>query len=357
VIIHARKRCAAQTALTAIFAAWIVSITGVSYAGPSFAGSLLKPATTAGPSPQGQSVTANRAFGRPAEFQVEISNGYRRDDLDWNIAGNSDGKNPNILSELTWDDIEIYQLRLQGSLLLPGILYARGYAGYGWILNGDNQDSDYDGDNRSLEYSRSNNNTQDDDVRDLSGGIGYPFRLGGQTAIRLCPLVGYSYHEQNLRITDGFQTIATAGRTPPLGPIKGLDSTYDTRWHGPWVGIDLLFQSPIDNRWIERLEIGGTIEYHWLDYTADAKWNLRSDLSQSKSFQHEADGQGIVLGAVGRLFFTPHWALQVDAAYLNWSTDKGRDTVFRADGSRVKTQLNEVNWKSFSVMVGVTLRL
>jgi hypothetical protein len=353
-----RGRIAVLLAWSMLPAAWILlesgAVHGESRPAKPFQADLA--AAAAGAPSSNHSNDAKADARRTAEFQFNLSNGYRRDDIDWNIAGNPDGDNPNVLSELTWDDIEIYQVRLQGALEIRRILYARGSAGYGWILDGDNQDSDYDADNRNEEYSRSNNQTRDDDVWDLSAGVGYPFRPGRSSAIRIAPMIGYSYHEQNLRITDGFQTIATPGRTPPVGPIQGLDSTYDTQWHGPWAGVDLQFGTPLDSRWLHRFEIGGSFEYHWLDYEAVAKWNLRSDLDQNKSFKHEADGTGVVLSAFGRLFFTRHWAVQVEGTYLNWSTDEGTDTVFLADGSRLKTQLNEVNWKSYSVMAGLTFQ-
>ncbi len=118
----------------------------------------------------------------PLETEFTLSTGYRSDDLDWNIAGDINGNNPNVLSELTWDDVESYQVKLQGSVVWPNIIAFRGYANYGWIFDGDNQDSDYLGDNRTFEFSRSNNSTDDDYVWDASLAIGYPFRFG-QTVI------------------------------------------------------------------------------------------------------------------------------------------------------------------------------
>ena len=50
---------------------------------------------------------------------AEKITGYRADDLDWNIAGDINGNNPNVLSELTWDDVKSYQVKLQGSAVWP----------------------------------------------------------------------------------------------------------------------------------------------------------------------------------------------------------------------------------------------
>jgi len=183
-----------------------------------------------------------------AEVDFTLSAGYRVDDLDWNIAGDINGNNPNVLSELTWDDVESYQLKAQGSAVWPNIIALRGYANYGWIFDGDNQDSDYLGDNRTFEFSRSNNSTDDDDVLDASLAIGYPIRFGRAVIGTMTPLLGYSYHEQNLNITDGNQTI------PNLGPFPGLDSSYETEWKGPWIGFDLRFKSKEIKTFAHRFE-------------------------------------------------------------------------------------------------------
>jgi len=286
----------------------------------------------------------------PAETDFTLNAGYRRDDLDWNIAGNINGNNPNVLSELTWDDVESYQLKFQGSVVWPNIIAFRGYANYGWIFDGDNQDSDYLGDNRTLEFSRSNNSTDDDYVLDASLAIGYPLRFGQSVIGTMTPLLGYSYHEQNLNITDGNQTI------PASGSFPGLDSSYDTEWNGPWIGFDLRFKAREIKTFAHRFETYFTYEYHWADYYAEANWNLRDDFAHPKSFEHDADATGWKIGAGFNLWLHRNWALNFNYDYQDWSTDGGVDKVFFADGSTVKTRLNEVNWTSYALSLGVSLR-
>ena len=98
-------------------------------------------ATAKGMEPKFQSaVSSPPNAATSAEFDFSLSNSYRKDDLDWNIAGNRSGNNPNILSELTWDDLEIYQLKFQAKTVVPKIFYLRGSFAYGWIFDGQNQD-------------------------------------------------------------------------------------------------------------------------------------------------------------------------------------------------------------------------
>ena len=285
------------------------------------------------------------------ETDLAFSAGYRQDDLDWNIAGYLTVDNyVNVLSELTWDDLESYQVKFQGSLVWPNFIAVRGVADYGWIFDGDNQDSDYAGDDRTLEFSRSNNNSDDGDVWDVSIGIGYPFRTGGEVVITITPLVGYSHHEQNLTLTDGYQTI------PHLGTFFGLDSSYDTQWYGPWLGIDLNFRAAAINAFAHRFETFFSYEYHWADYEAEADWNLRDDFAHPKSFAHDADGNGWIVRAGFNLILQQHIALNFNFDYQDWSTDSGTDKIFLADGSTAKTRLNEVNWSSYSLTLGVSIR-
>ncbi len=274
---------------------------------------------------------------------VELSTtaGYRADKLDWNIAGDSSGANPNILSELKWDGLDIFEVGLSARKSFDG-LYLRGSFDFGLIFSGSNQDSDYNGDNRTLEYSRSNNNASDGSVWDISLGAGY----GGfgfnawQGRVRVIPLAGFSYHKQNLTITDGFQTI------PATGPFSGLDSTYDARWLGPWAGVDVDYTT-------NGARLYGSFEFHRAYYRGVANWNLRSDLQHPKSFEHTANGYGIVAGLGADYAFSTQWTFTAGLKYNDWRATDGVDRTFFSDSTTSDTRLNEVNWNSVAFTAGV----
>jgi len=277
--------------------------------------------------------------------------GYRTDELDWNISGDISGGNPGVLSELKWDDLSIFQIRGSNTTLYRGLLF-KGHLAYGWIVGGDNQDSDFLGDDRTIEFSRSNNDAGDGSTFDASAGIGYRFSPGSGF-IGIGPMAGYSYHRQNLVMTDGNQTV-TSPIAPALGPVEGLDSAYDAEWKGPWVGVDLTFQSPPGqmDKSPERYELNLGFQYHWADYHAEADWNLRTDFAHPKSFEHDADGDGIVLSAELCVFFNQNWALSLSGDYQQWETEDGTDRTFFADGTIGQTRLNEVNWTSYGILLG-----
>ncbi len=285
-------------------------------------------------------LAASPAFGKDA-YNLTLSTGLRSDKFDWNIAGDTGGANPNVLSELTWRDLDIYQIK--GKLAVEtNRVYIRGSVAYGLIYNGVNQDSDYNGDNRTLESSRSNNRADDGSVWDVSGGVGYVFRLtpSSRATLDLIPLAGFSYNKQNLTITDGFQTI------PATGPFPGLNSTYEARWTGPWAGVDLIYR-------FDRLTLSGTFEYHVASYYAEADWNLRTDFAHPKSFEHTANGTGVVASLGGNYSLSKEWAVGGSFDYQDWRAEDGTDRTFLSDGSIAETKLNEVNWTSEALMLDV----
>lgn len=271
---------------------------------------------------------------------IMLSAGPRSDEFDWNIAAPSG--TPNILSELTWDNIDIFQIKGTAWTPVNRSFYIRGAFGYGWIYDGDNRDSDYNGDNRTLEFSRSNNSSDTGDVWDASAGVGYIFL---NTSMRAASLLGYSYHMQNFTMTDGFQTI------PPLGPFPGLNSSYDAMWYGPWFGLEVT-----SGYMKEALTFRGTFEYHLAHYKAQANWNLRTDFQHPVSFEHRGNGSGVVVSAGLDYAVDERWSVNGDLLVQRWKIEDGTDVTFLSNGSTPSTPLNEVNWSSSALMFGIKYR-
>jgi hypothetical protein len=239
----------------------------------------------------------------------------------------------------------IIQIKASGKLVIADKFYLRSSFDYGEIFDGKNQDSDYLQNNRRGEFSRSNNSTDDGNVMDASVGLGYQ-----ETAknVKVAILIGYSYHEQNLVMTNGYQTLDPLGIVGGTGPLPGLNSKYDTQWRGPWAGIDFTITL------IEKLKLSGLFEYHWANYKAVADWNLREDFNHPKSFEHLADGYGIFIAAAVNYAFNHHWSISATADYQDWWTNSGTDRTFFSNGAEIKTRLNEVNWDSIMAGMGIT---
>ncbi|MFH1359833.1 MAG: hypothetical protein ABIJ41_02215 [Candidatus Omnitrophota bacterium] len=287
--------------------------------------------------------TPSKAF----ETNLNVSSGYRMDDFNWNIAGDSAGANPNVLSELKWKDLDLYQVKATGDLVFFDHFVLEGSGAYSWILNGKNKNSGYASDNRTDEVRRVIGQSDDGEVFDLSGGIGYRFYLGNDRNLLnidklwLTLLGGYSYHEQNLMIDNAVQEVGTGVTT------AGLHYTYDTQWRSPWAGFELAATK-------NRLKGNVRFEYHFADYDATADWNTRSDYQHPESFIHWGEGYGLVFNAGAGYQMTDAWSLDFAADIQRWRIEDGIDRLFLANGTITDSRLNEVNWDAYSFLFGLT---
>jgi hypothetical protein len=298
--------------------------------------------------------TKNKSEDHKVKFSIYGEYGYRVDNLDWSIAGSSG--TPNILSELTWDDLETFQTKIGGIIpiskisideSISGELFLKGYIAQGNIHSGDNQDSDYIGNNRTSEFSRSNNDSDSGNVRDYSLAINYRLPpIPDNNNFFMTPKIGYSLHEQNLVMTNGFQTIDTA--TPAnVGPFSGLNSSYDASWKGPFIGLSLEYYLKDTHQF----EISG--QFHIVDYYGKANWNLRTDFQHPKSFEHEANGSGINMELKYKFSPLDQLSLSLALSHKRFTTQEGIDRTFFSSGTVTEQQLNSVNWNSTSLTTGI----
>jgi hypothetical protein len=278
--------------------------------------------------------------------EVRVSAGVRHDNLDWNTGSNRPGSD--ILSELEWK-LDMAEIRLDGNWINDKGIVFNAEASYARATSGDNRDSDYEL-TRSREFSRSKSDADGSKATRFSLGIGGRFVPNPNLAIT--PLLGYAWQNLDLRMKDGVQTLCVTPNIfgyncPPVGyRMRELDSTYEPRWHGPWLGTQLDFRAS------DRLDFKLSAKYSWFDYKADANWNLRSDLEHPVSFRHTGDSRGWRLEAGANWNFTERHAISLT---LNWDKQKltnGTAKHYRANGTVIEQPLNDVNWDSWSGLVG-----
>lgn len=289
-----------------------------------------------------------------ARTSIDFGAGMRFDTLDWNIASDLSGTStPNILSELTWDELAVFELSAKARHVQPasiwplkGGIMIEGEITGGVAISGENQDSDYNGNDRTLEFSRSNNDGSGGYSYGFSTSAGYQFnvaesvRRGSYLFITFTPFAGYAWDEQQYKMTDGNQTI------PSTGSFAGLDSEYVTQWSGPFYGAEIGIEK---NR--HALTLRG--EYHDLDYDAEAIWNLRTDFKQDPSFIHEGDGDGIQISANYSYALDSKYEFTSDWTYTSRSIEDGLDILYFSNGNVSTQKLNEVNNESHAVRFGL----
>jgi hypothetical protein len=285
------------------------------------------------------------------ELNIGLKTGYNSSELKWNIAGNTAGTSPNILSELKWQNIGAYKVEpkieyTQKNGYLKG-LNLQASVNKSITFTGDNQDSDYACDNRDCEFSRSNNSSDAGHSEGFSASIGYAFDFADdrkKTVARLTTLVGYSIQNQKFAMRDGFQT------WPATGSFANLRSSYDMEWKAPFVGMELTgyFKN------VHQLKIRA--QYSKGSYNGTGNWNLRADFMHPNSFEHDADGNGFLFGAEYAWEFYPQLQFTLSSNYNYFKTDKGNDITFFSDGSVGQTRLNRVEWQSLDYMAGLNYR-
>jgi hypothetical protein len=286
---------------------------------------------------------------------VDVNAGIRRNQFDWNIASDITGTaTPNVLSELTWKDIDVLEVKghvrhlkpasnriLRGSVMIEGELTA------GLTVSGENQDSDWNGDNRTQEFSRSNNASNGGYAFGASAAAGYQFNVAQKirpqstTYFTVTPFAGYGWTRQKYEMTNGFQTI------PANGAFGGLNSEYIADWYGPFAGIEAQLEH---NRHL--LTVRG--EKHQLSYDAEADWNLRTDFRHDPSYTHTAeDGDGVNLKVGYSYAIDSAYDVTLDYDYVKREAKNGVDTTFFSNGTVLTTRVNEVNDKSQALRLGL----
>lgn len=275
------------------------------------------------------------AQSQPHKLQLDLSTGYQREGFKWSIAGNQDGQNPNIYSELQWKKLggqsvtASLQWNFWGRLLLTG-----GYERTS-IISGTVRDNDYNGDNRTNPAYDQLFDADKGFTRDIYAGIGY--KLINTDVFSLTPYAGYRAGKQSLHLYDR------------SGQYAELNSTYDTDWKGPFA------KALAQLRLTKKLSATATLTYTQADYKAQADWNLIPSFQHPVSYRHTAKGYGLEAGAGLQYTITKNIGVNIGAGYFTWQTGEGVDELYLTSGESEKTQLNGVDRKGYKMSLGFVL--
>lgn len=274
------------------------------------------------------------------DFSVGQYTGWRQDHFEWTIAGDTSGSNPNILSDLDWRHLDIVSVNGQAEVTFRKDWHFRLGGGYGWIVSGDNRDSDYDFDDRRGEFSRSTASTRGSLVN-ADAALAFDFQISPR--VTLTPSVGFTYHRLRVNDRHGVQVVDTEFHD--LGPFDGLDSTYTANWWGPTFGLDTTVKLTEKWRWL------AGVRYELLRYRGNGHWNLRPDIND---FHDTARGDGWLLTTGVEWDFAQHWTLAVLGDYGHRRTRAGSSDTELSDHSHIKTRFNGAQWESLGARVMVT---
>ncbi len=260
------------------------------------------------------------------QIQLKLMIDHRNEKLNWTVRGNT----IDILSELEWRSIRSKSLRIHGLFSIHPNVSLLGYIGVADIGAGTTQDSDFCFSNRQGEWSRSLSKARGDQ---FDVGFGLRLKLLNRTNFKLNASIGLSHHEQNYQVTNGRQVLSVdpasipgctevAGFLPaPIGPIFGLNTTYDATWRGPWVGLDA-------KRSFGEWRFIADLNFHFAsEYEGNAFWNLRP-----LWFTQTANGSGVELHLFSGIQVKKNVLAGVNLAYYRFETQRGDELLIAPGG-------------------------
>lgn len=252
-------------------------------------------------------------------FQASVSTLLSVEQFRWSIAGNEQGLNPDILSELRFSKLKRTGLRFEGNYQLSPRMALNASAGRQYGFAGQVTDIDYAGNNRSLpvalhKFRSSRNNTADYQLQ-------YHCGILRKQSLSVTAIAGYFIYKATYQTQDWSRS-----------NIAGI---YNAQWRGPLLGMALRIALP--QNWALQAGING--QNH--AYKASANWIYRTDFSHPLSFTHRANGWGVD-GSLGLNYqLSPRFDLQLSSFLQQWKTGHGSDRLYMADGRQVSTRMNE----------------
>lgn len=271
-------------------------------------------------------------------LQVGIQTGYRAENVRWSIAGNLQGQDPNIYSELIWKQVDGLLCAADVRWKAYRSLEVSAHFSMVSISGGKATDTDYHGDNRTdvayYGYFDAGQGSL------LSGDLRLGYRLPLGRGITLIPALGYGADKEDLFLKP------YEGNAP-----ASLKSTYAALWKGFLVSLTTLF--PLGTRW----ELDPSITYHQVTFDGTADWNLIDDFQHPVSFRDHANGFGLVPALEILYRLRRHWSLSLHGNYGWWRTGTGVDDLYLSSGQTSLTQYNGARRSGGEAGIGFQLGL
>lgn len=260
--------------------------------------------------------------------------GIQQSKFNWSIAGNADGTNPNILSELIWKDLKGADFGLDIKYHITGKLSVKIANQYSTITKGEVEDTDYADDNRQNAFYYDLLNANKGYL--YNTGIQFSYQLLKFGQFNINPIVGASYHQQKFFLLE-------SASNPDS---KGLNSTYETKYKGFDFGSEFVLK-------MQKFSIGATVIGGFYTYSAKANWNLIPDFAKPVSFTHKANSFSLNGDINLAVPLNQHLQVEVDYKINNINTYSGVDKAFFNSRPTEETQFNGANFRKNAVLLGL----
>lgn len=244
--------------------------------------------------------------------EIEISPIYSSSSFNWSIAGNNN--TPNVLSELSWRDIQSYGVKFNTGFQLNDVIKPYLSFSIEKTYSGVGTDVDYTGDNRQgIAYNRA---FDSDKGHYMKLSLLHPITHSGNL------LIGLSSSSQKLNL---------------FHDNSGKSSIYKA----VWFGLEGKLLNSVYNR--NRFAVSVDNDIRLSRYLGKAEWILREDLKQPVSFKHYSF-MGEFESSI-KLFFRLHedFLIGVGGQLTVLKSLRGDDVLFFSNGDVSSTQLNGVS--------------
>lgn len=270
----------------------------------------------------------------PHKWEIKPYAGFQQSRFDWSIAGNAQGTNPNVLSELIWKNLKGPSYGLDIKYNITNKLSVKATNQYSNITKGEAEDTDYADDNRQGAFYYDLLNANKGYLYNADLQLDYQLLKLGKFNIN--PVIGISYHQQKFYLLESASNLAS----------NGLNSTYEARYKGFDFGGNFVFKT-------DGFSVGATILGGFYTYSAKANWNLIPDFAKPVSFTHKANS--FALNGDINLSVPLNKSLSVEADYKinNINTYSGVDKAYFNDRNTEETQFNGANFRNNAVFLGL----
>lgn len=290
---------------------------------------------------------ANASLG-----QLNFEAGYRHDDISW--SNHFPSSDPVVSTKTKFDDIDIFQIGLQGRTNVGCNFYLRGSAYWGWVLDGNfERGASLYENSGSRNFGRSDCHKSLIDDRYVFGvaaAIGYPFYFCDCT-MALAPVLGYAFDQQTLRVQNkdfdcGYNN-SSYGTC--LDHHECCNHTFSNRWYGPFVGVDFIYR-PYCQCW----DLYAELEYHWGQFKG--KRSVRDDFTIGDCNQNRRsnDARGWVFAAGADYDLGNCWTAGFSVKFQDWKghrrhhDDYGHDSSYDSSGISGHAKHNH-KWRSYAI--------
>jgi hypothetical protein len=265
---------------------------------------------------------------------ITFQPGYFQEDFRWSIAGDSQGKNPNIYSELRWKNLSGPQFALDVKYKFWKALVLQVNFSESFITSGTVTDTDFGQDNRKDTLYHDQFDSNKGSVTAFHATIGYQLKI---KRFSITPFAGYVVNAQSLYLLKDFGNV-----------IGDLRSTYKTRWQGFTAGFNI--RIPVG----KKFTIEPSFVYNQTNYSSKANWNLIENFKHPVSFRHKAVGFGLEPSLNVRYMIRKKLSFLIGGYYSYWTTGKGSDRLYLMDGQIPVTQFNGAHRSSLGISLGVS---